>query len=288
MVSVEELLEEAEAAIKASRAVDLWRPSDARVNAEELLGGVLGKQIESETLEEQVSAARARRFRQLVARREGGEPVALILGYTHFRNMKLHVENGVFVPRNSSELLAEKAIHKIRRRRAPVAVDVACGTGPVALAVANELHHAEVYGVDIWDPSLTVARANAKRLGLKVKFIKSDMLSSLPAGLRGRADVFTCHPPYVARAQVRTLPREIKDYEPKVSLSDNSVDGLGMVKQLAEEAPEWLRRGGWLLIEVSPDLSRRVGSVLRNAGFKDVKSERDSLGATRVVSGRRQ
>jgi release factor glutamine methyltransferase len=90
----------------------------------------------------------------------------------------------------------------------------------------------------------------------------------------------------VARAQVRTLPKEIRDHEPRVSLSDNSHDGLGMVNRLATETTQWLKPGGWLLIEVSPDLSRAVGSILRRAGFQQVRSERDSLGATRVISGR--
>lgn len=286
MPRVEELLDEAEAAIRSSRAVDLWRPSDARVNAEELLGKLLGKQITTDFLDDEVSKAQAARFWRLVARRVSGEPVALILGYTEFRKMKLAVGSDVFVPRNSSELLAEKAIRRLRRRRFPVAVDVATGTGPIALAMANEVPGAEVYGLDIWEPSLKVARKNASRLGLGVRFIKSDMLAKLPAAARGRIDVFTCHPPYVARSQVRRLPREIRDFEPKVSLSDNSRDGLGMVGRLASQAPDWLKQGGWLLLEVSPDLARAVGSILRRAGFSDVRSERDSLGATRVVSGR--
>lgn len=286
MPSVEQLLDEAEATIRASRAVDLWRPSDARVNGEELLGKVLGKPIEAESLDDEVPPRQAQMFRRLVARRAGGEPVALILGYTEFRKMKLHVRKGVFVPRNSSELLAEKAIGRLRRRRSPVAVDVATGTGPVALAIANEVPGAEVLGLDIWAPSLAVARSNARRLGLNVRFVKSDMLSRLPQSLKGRTDVFTCHPPYVARAQVRTLPKEIRDHEPRVSLSDNSPDGLGMVNRLADETTQWLKPGGWVLIEVSPDLSRAVGSILRRAGFQQVRSERDSLGATRVISGR--
>jgi len=287
MPTVEDLLDRAEAAIKKSKNVDLYRPSDARVNAEELLGEVLGKEITGDDLDDEVSTPSVRKFERLVDRRAGGEPVAIILGYIDFLGLKLAVQPGVFLPRNSSELLAEKAIARLRRRKSPVAVDVATGIGPVAMAIASKVKGAEVFGVDIWRPSLQVARKNAKALKISnVTFLESDMLGKLPEGLRGAIDTFTIHPPYVARNQVRTLPKEILDFEPKVSLTDNSNDGLGLVRLLTEQAPGWLKRGGWILVEVSPDLSRRVGVILRAGGFRDVRSERDSLGATRVISGR--
>ncbi|HVE76293.1 MAG TPA: peptide chain release factor N(5)-glutamine methyltransferase [Actinomycetota bacterium] len=285
--NVEQLLDWAEAEIKRSRAVDLWRASDARVNAEDLLGDILGKELRVRHLDERVSRADENKFRKMVDRRVAGEPVAFILGYTIFRNLKMKVSPGVFVPRNSSELLATEAVRKVRPRKAPVVVDVATGTGPVALAVANESKNSQVYGIDIWAPSIAVAKTNARALKLgNVKFLESDMLGSLPPKLKGKVDAFTIHPPYVARRHVRTLPKEIRDYEPKVSLSDNSEDGLGLVRRLVDDAPEWLGPRGWLLVEISPDLARRVGTILRHGGFGHVKSKKDSLGATRVVSGR--
>lgn len=274
MENVNDLLDRAEEAIRNSSAVDLWRPSDARVNAEEILAHVLG-------------TAGRKRFEALIARRVAGEPVALIIGETEFMGMTLSVSQGVFLPRNSSELLALQAIKRARSRRSPVVVDVATGTGPVALGIADRVKHAEVYGVDIWGPSLRVARRNAKSLGLaNVKFIQSDMLAKLPIPLKKTVDVFTIHPPYVAKNQVKTLPTEIKDYEPVVSLTDNSNDGLGLVRKLVDEAPKWLSRGGWVMVEVSPDLARSVATILRRGGLRDVKSVKDSLGATRVISGR--
>ncbi len=286
MVIVEELLDWAEEEIRRSPNVDLWRQMDARVNAEDLLSGVLEKQVTSDHLDDEVPSDQARRFRRYVQRRSSGEPVALILGKTQFMGMDLMVRKGVFVPRNSSELLASKAISRLRSSTNRIGVDVASGTGPVALAMAKRVADAKVYGLDIWSPSLAVGRSNAKLLGLSnVTFIKSDMLRKLPRKVRGLVDVFTMHPPYVARRYLRTLPREIKEFEPHTSLSDQSADGLRLVRLLAEEAPEWLRPGGWVLIEVSPDLSRKVKTILSRAGFEKVRSEKDSLGATRVISG---
>jgi len=287
VATVDELLTEATKQIKESKKVDLWRPSDARVNAEELLGDALGKEIRSEDFPNQVPPTKARKFQSLLERRLSGEPIALIIGYTEFRGMRLRVTPGVFVPRSSSEFLAEKAIKRLRGRRTPVAVDIATGTGPVALAIAHEVPSARVFGLDIWPPSLRVAKQNASSLGLKVEFKMSDLLANLPQSLIGAVDVMTCHPPYVARSAVKTLSSEIREFEPVVSLTDNSRDGLGMVRALAEKCPDWLRKKGWILFEVSSDLSRPVSTILRRSGFDEVKSDRDSLGATRVVSGRR-
>jgi release factor glutamine methyltransferase len=287
MATVEDLLDQAEAAIRKSKAVDLWRPSDARVNAEELLGEVIGKEITGDDLDDEVGGGQRRRFEGFVRRRAAGEPVAMILGKIDFLGMELLVAKGAFIPRNSSELLAGEAIQKLKSRKTKVAVDVATGIGPVALAVAKKVKGSRVWGVDIAAKPLALARRNAQRLKLRnVQFLKSDMLAALPPNLRGKVDVFTQHPPYVGRRLVRTLPKEIKAYEPFESLTDSSDDGMGLVRRLAEEAPEWLRPGGWVLVEVSPDLSRKVASILRGGGLKDVVSKRDSLGATRVIRGR--
>lgn len=286
MPTIEELLDRAEEAIKRSKAVDLWRPSDARVNAEELISEVLGREVTSDDLEHELTPQKRKRLSSFVQRRVNGEPVAMIIGYTEFKGMKLIVRKGVFVPRTSSELLAEEAIKKLRTRPKPNAVDVATGAGPVALAIAKQVSKAQVWGLDISPKPLSVARENARLLRLRnTNFLKSDMLHSLSNSLKRSIDVFTIHPPYVAPHAIRELPDEIRHFEPPESLSDRSHDGLGLVRRLLDEAPAWLRRGGWLMVEVSPDLSRKVRGMLQRAGFERVKSNRDSLGATRVVIG---
>jgi release factor glutamine methyltransferase len=120
-----------------------------------------------------------------------------------------------------------------------------------------------------------------------VTFLRSDVLSALPKDLERGVDVVTVHPPYVARSMMSDLPVEIREFEPETSLTDQSEDGLGLVRALVDQAPRWIRPGGWILVEVSPDLSRRVGALLRRNGYRDVKSHKDSLGATRVIAGRR-
>jgi len=286
---VRELVSEAADAISRSRAIDHWMPALSKYDAEELMSAVLQTELTPTIRRTRPTPAQRRRFALMIARRIAGEPVAQITGRFMFRGLELHVQRDVFAPRASSELLAGEAITFLRRRRPPrIAVDVATGSGPMALAMAAEVPSASVWGVDISDRAVELSRRNARRLTLRnVRFRVSDMLSGLPRSLRAKVDVFTIHPPYVARHEVRSLPREIREFEPLATLSDGSTDGLELTRRLATDAMVWLQPGGRLFVEIGTYLSRRTQATLRHAGFENVTSVRDSLGVTRVVSGRR-
>ena len=286
--TVRALIDDAARRIAASPAIDHWQPSLARYDAEELMAEVLGTAIDGDARRRAPLPRQLRRFRSMVRRRLAGEPIPRIIGKFPFRGLELVVRDHVFVPRTSSELLAGEAVKALRRRKPPrVAVDVATGAGPMALAMANEVRTAEVWGVDISKDAVGLGRHNARRLELtNVHFRVSDLLDQLPRRLRGTVDVITIHPPYVARKEVKTLPAEIREFEPRRSLTDDSADGLGLVRRLAEASHQWLRPGGVVLVEVGTYLSRSAQSVLRQGGLTDVRWTRDSLGVTRVVSGR--
>jgi release factor glutamine methyltransferase len=284
-----ELLSLAQARIAASRNIEHWQPGLARWDAEVLLAHVIGADAEDDHLQSvTVSLAQRRRFEALVERRLTGEPINYITGRFRFFGLDLVVRPGVFSPRSSSELMVELAIARLRRRRGRrVAVDVATGAGAVALAIASEVPRSEVWGIDISADAARLGRHNAHRLRLdNVRFAAGDMLAPLPRALRGAVQMFTIHPPYVARAEVRTLPVEIRRFEPRHTLTDGSSDGLGLVRRLADDAPAWLRPGGCVLVEIAPYLARDAATVLRRAGFREVRSNRDRLGVTRVVTGR--
>jgi release factor glutamine methyltransferase len=279
----QELIDEAVDVLEASDAIDHWQNDRERIEAEELLDHVVGPDW---TADDDIPASAARRFRVLIARRATGEPVPYIKGYAEFRRLRLTARRGVFVPRDSTEFLADQAVRRLRRRRHPVHVDLATGSGPVALAVANEVPGAEVHGADLAALPIRVARQNARRLALTVHFHRGDLFGPLPGRLAGRVDVVTFHPPYVGRQEVRTLPAEVLAFEPLESLTDHSPRGLGLIERTADEAWDWLRPGGWLLVEVSPDRSRSVAALLRHAGYADVRSTKGGIAVTRVLTAR--
>jgi release factor glutamine methyltransferase len=286
--TVGDFIDAAEEAIRASKHVELWKPWVARSDAEELAGIVLEREVAQDDLDIGLTREQRRRLRELAERRLAGEPMTLLRGYIDFRKIRIELRPGVFSPRLSSEFTVGEAIKRLRRRAHPVLVDVACGAGPVALSVARSVRSAEVWGLDISQDAIDLGRHNAERLGLdNVTFARGDMLAPLPSRLHDSVDIVSIHPPYVGRRLVRTLPTEIARYEPLHTLTDNSDDGLGLVRRLAAESPVFLRRGGWLMVEISPDLSRSVAAIFRRNSFAEVRSLRESASAvTRVVVGR--
>jgi release factor glutamine methyltransferase len=280
-----EVLDRAVATLEASPAIDHWQKDREVIEAEDLLMHAMD--VDEIDAEADVPPARLRRFDEMVARRATGEPTQFIKGYAEFRGLRLIAKPGVFVPRDSTEFLAEQAVRRLRRRSHAIAVDLATGGGTVALAVVNETRNVEVFGTDVSADAVKIARSNAKRLGLRATFVTGDLFGALPSRIRGAVDVITLHPPYVARSELKDLPEEIRRFEPAHTLTDRSIDGLGLVERAAAESGEWLRRGGWLLIEISPDRARAVATRMRRNGFVDVRSTMGGeLKVTRVVVGR--
>jgi release factor glutamine methyltransferase len=263
-----------------SDSTHIFEDHDNRREAEELLAFCLETEVD-DLDDGVVPTTRTRdRFLALVARRAGGEPFPHLTGSIEFYGLRLEVRPGPFVPRPSSELTVERAVKRLRRRRDPVVIDVCAGAGPIALAIADELPAAEVWGADIDPDGIALGRRNARRLGLNnVTFRTSDMYRALPARLKGRVDVITGHIPYVPPDEVDDLPSEVREYEPLFTLSDSSSDGLDLIRRATQEAPEWLKPGGWLMMEISEDLGRKVTRICKVAGFGHVNlaSDEDEL-----------
>lgn len=279
-----QVLREAEKVFKGSEEFDHVHAGKELADAEELLEFVVGRGPDED---EDIPTAAVTRFQKLVRRRAQGEPNAYIIGRTTFHDLTLEVRRGAFIPRQSSEWMADQALRRLRLRRDPVHVDLGTGIGPVALTVAAAIPHARVVGADVAARPIALARRNASRLRLKnVTFLRGDLFEPVPGRLRGSVDVITIHPPYVGRREMRTLPFEILRFEPEESLTDYSPLGDRIVRRVAGEAPAWLRPGGWLLVEVSPDRSRIVATTLRRAGFRDVRSTKGGVEVSRVVVGR--
>lgn len=284
-MNASEVLSDAVDTLKASTAIDHWQRDREQIEADELLCYAMG--VDRVRPRDNVPPAIRRRFGRMIDRRASGEPVQLIMGHAVFRGLEIEARPGVFVPRDSTEFLAEQAIRRLHGRRRPVAVDLATGGGAVALSIANEVPRARVFGSDISNAAVRVARHNAEALRLRASFSRGDLFGGLPRRIAGEVDVITLHPPYVARGELRELPEEILRFEPVHTLTDRSFDGLGLVGRAVAEAPSWLRAGGWLLIEVSPDRARPVASVMRRGGFADVRSTMDrGFKVTRVLVGR--
>ncbi len=276
--TVAELLELGERVLKDS--THIFEDHDRRGEAEELLAFCLD--VEPDDLDHELVPPKAlrERYLSLVARRAGGEPFPFLTGEITFYGLPLKVRPGAFVPRPSSELTVARAARRLRRRREPVIVDLATGAGPIALAIADEFPDAEVWGTDISEEGLGLGRVNARRLDIaNVRFRRGDMYRPLPRRLRGALDLITGHIPYVPPDEVDDLPTEVKGYEPADTLTDYSKDGLELMRKAVFGAREWLKPGGWLLLEMSEDLPGKIRRMVKNAGLVDhgIASDADRL-----------
>lgn len=257
----------------------IFEDHDNEDAARELLAHVLKTQAGKLKPDRQVRAQQRDRYLAFIARRAAGEPMPFLLGYIEFYGLELKVRPGAFVPRPSSELLVDRALMRLRRRKAPAVVDVCTGAGPIALAIADEVPQADVYGTDILAEGLTQGRANARRLGIQnVKLKQGDMFGSLPTRLRGNVDVVTAHVPYVPANEVQDLPAEVAEYEPALTITD-SMDGTYLMEVAIRQSPEWLKPGGWLLLEMSDDFAPKARRLLKRYGLVDkgVASDNDGL-----------
>jgi release factor glutamine methyltransferase len=265
----------------------IFEDHDNRLEATELLAFCSG--VDADDLDDAHTPSKRTRERYLalVARRASGEPFPFLVGRIEFYGLDLKVKPGPFVPRPSSELVVEWALRHIKKKKSPVVADVCTGAGPIAMAIANEVPSARVWGTDIDRSGLAQARSNAKRLGLtNVEFKPGDLFGALPKKLEGEVDVVTAHIPYVPAGELDDLPMEVRGYEPEHTLTDQSDDGLGLIRRAIQEAPGWLRPGGWLLLEMSDDIAPEIESMYLDVGLEDVGTISDDDGLSVVVEGR--
>jgi release factor glutamine methyltransferase len=210
-------------------------------------------------------------------------PLEQVLGWAEFCGLRIAVEPGVFAPRRRSEFLAAQAILLARGNPAPsrrVVVDLCCGSGAVAAAVAAAVPQADLHAVDIDPAAVRCARRNLTAAGGQV--YQGDLYQPLPRTLRGRVDVLIANAPYVPTAEVGLLPAEARSYEPRTAL-DGGADGLVILRRVAAAALRWLAPGGHLLVETSERQASRMASIAARHGLRPRVVSSGELAATVVV-----
>jgi release factor glutamine methyltransferase len=161
-------------------------------------------------------------------------------------------------------------------------VDVGTGTGAIALSIKDERPDATVFAIDRSVEAVALARSNAERLGLDVDVREGDMLSPLPADLRGTIDVVVSNPPYVSEGEFEELPDDVRA-DPASAL----FGALDVYKRLVADSLTWLKPDGVLAVEIDSRRGEDVQGVFVQCRLTNVQTFKDMNGLDRVVSGRR-
>lgn len=290
----------------ARRAAEFMRErgiENARLEAELMLAHVLGLsrldlylQHDRPLTEEEIET-----FRALVRRRLHREPLQYLLGEVHFRDLVLHVDPRVLIPRPETEVLVEEVLRWARERagevfgpgpapgvpeagpRAITAVDIGTGSGAIALSLAHEGPFERIVASDVSADALALAEDNARRLGLaeRVEFRQGALWGAL--GEAERFDVVVSNPPYISEAERHDLAPEVCEWEPATALFAPG-DGLGVLRGLIEGAPEHLLPGGLLALEIGFGQADAVVALIERAGaYAPPRVVRDLAGRERVV-----
>jgi release factor glutamine methyltransferase len=254
-----------------------------------------------------LESAAAEKYLALIARRASGEPTQYLTGKQEFWGLEFEVMPAVLIPRPETEHLIEVALERLgplglkinMRTGAPSPTlriaDVGTGSGCLAVALAHELPHAEIFATDISPAALEVALRNAGRHGVadRIHFLETNLLEALLHESQVTShdsrpfDLIVSNPPYVARQKAAELPREVREHEPHSALFGGP-SGFEMYSQLIEQAGALLRPGGILVLEMGYNTAGAVRAILdAQPVWTRINVTNDLAGIPRVLAAGR-
>lgn len=233
------------------------------------------------------SAARA-----MAERRATGVPLAYVVGHQTFMGVELIAAEGALAPREETELLGNAALDALRSsgRAAPRLIDMCCGSGNLACAIAYHLPGVRVWASDVTDGCIAVARRNVEHVGVadRVVVAQGDLFAGLAGfGLEGSIDAIVCNPPYISQGKLATDRAALLEHEPREAF-DGGPYGLSIQQRVIKEALPFLRPGGMLLFEIGLGQDRQVRSLFDRAkAYMDIRLATNPAGEVRVMCGRK-
>ncbi len=219
-------------------------------------------------------------FNLLCTQRQQAVPVAYLLGEKEFAGLMLKVTPAVLVPRPDSETLLDWALECVENLPSQATVlDLGTGSGALALAIKHRQLQALVTATDLSPAALAVAKENATRLALEVRFVEGAWWQAVPGET---FDLVLSNPPYIAGDDGHLAALA---HEPHMALTPGG-DGLGSLREICASALAHLRPGAWLLLEHGSDQGEAVAAMLQTAGMQEVSKRNDLAGHWRCTGAR--
>lgn len=240
-------------------------------------------------LREPLDHENAATFRSLIQARARHHPLQYLVGQASFLDFEVRVAPGVFIPRPETEQVVERVL-ALWEPSLPWAIDLCCGSGVIAIALARARTDSRVTAIDVSAVALASARASAADLGVadRIEFVRADLLAALQlaAPRLDRLGVLVCNPPYAPRAAV-TQP-EVRDHEPEIAWSGGPT-GIEIYERLIPQAAALLPAGRPLVLELGYGQEASVPALLADPGdWSPPQIKPDFQGIPRVLSAHRR
>jgi len=232
---------------------------------------------------ESLSDSQENTFLELIEKRAERFPLQHLTGVAYFRQLELKVGPGVFVPRFETETVTQLAVDALRAvpTPSPVAVDLATGSGAIALSLATEIPNAKVYAIELSEAALQYTRANFARYAPEATLVQGDLADAFPQ-LDGLVDVLVSNPPYIPDEMIPIYP-EVHLHDPALALYGGA-DGLDLVRKVAASAKRLLRLGGTLIIEHADMQGEAVRELILSLGWRNCVTHKDLAGRDRATT----
>lgn len=273
---------------KSIQYLKKYNVENARLDAEYIFAYVLGVKRISLMLnfDEEISEENKNLIRQYIVRRgKYREPLQYIVKEWEFYGYPIKVDERVLIPRQDTEILVEQCIYLMKEKENPKILDIGTGSGAISIALAKELPESEVLGLDVSDDALKMAVINRELNNVSnLKFLKSDVFQHVR---EKNYDLIVSNPPYIPVEEYNELMPEVKEYEPRMALTDGG-DGYYFYKKISEESVNYLKNGGYLAFEVGYNQGETVSQLMEKNGFQIIGRVADYGGIERVIIGRKE
>lgn len=217
------------------------------------------------------------RFKNNIQNFFEGMPIQYINNKAYFMGLEIYVDENVLIPRCDTEILVEEIIKIVKKDSLIKILDLCTGSGAIAISLKKYLNNIEIIASDISDKALMVAKKNASKIGVDVKFIESDLFNNI----NGKFDLIVSNPPYIKKSVIPSLDKQVRN-EPILAL-DGGKDGLNFYRKISYDAKKFLNNNGYLCFEIGYDQRKDVEDILLQNGYINIYSKKDYGGNDRII-----
>jgi release factor glutamine methyltransferase len=221
-------------------------------------------------------------FRSAVKRLQADEPFQYIVNETEFYGISVYTDMRALIPRPETEELVDWVLKDIENSPKKI-VDVCTGTGCIALALASKLKNASIFGIDVSEEALSLAKENANRLQFPVEFYNVDILKEKLPFPNESIDIIVSNPPYITESEKDKMALNVLNYEPHIALFVENEKALIFYEKIAKQALLKLKNGGSLYFEINESFGKETVDLLMELGFSSVELKKDLQDKDRMI-----